>query len=109
MNKIKFDVEKKRKEEENELLKKCLRADAQASASSLSTISLKPKMEKLATVNTAKSQKETLKKLIVKRKASPGVEASEAKQKKVEDTKKEKEKKPAVTPIKKVSLIQNYP
>lgn len=106
-------MERKRKDEEKELLKKALMVDAQASSSSAITItSLKPKMEKSVGNNTTKSQKEALKKLVVKRKAATEFESPEIKQKKVEaqnldeDKKKKEEVKEASK--KPVGLLQGY-
>uniref|UniRef100_A0AC35F3D9 FAM192A/Fyv6 N-terminal domain-containing protein n=1 Tax=Panagrolaimus sp. PS1159 TaxID=55785 RepID=A0AC35F3D9_9BILA len=110
INQFNDKMERKRKEEEKELLKKALRVDAEASSSSAITItSLKPKMEKLLgnSSSTVKSQKETLKKLVVKRKAPTEAENPEIKQKKIEPVEEKKEEVKEV-PKKIVGLLQGY-
>lgn len=113
IDKMKRNTEKKKKEEEQDLLKQQIRADSLATSlatnsNGLSLSDLKPKIEKFT--KDDKKNKESLKKLIVKRKAnSVDQEASDSKVKKVEDPKLVKiQKKPEVKANKLRGLLKGY-
>lgn len=115
INQRKNELERKRKQEEIDLLKQCFHAEMLATTASTSTTILKPKVDKSNNDSKKVNQKDVVKKLIIKRKSDvPAADLDEVVKKKEKLEEKAPEKSSVKATIentktdKKPTLLTGY-